>query len=161
MVACYDNIVGPVIIFSMLDEKDLKSIGALMDEKLEHFGVEVDEKLSNLDQKIDKKFQVFEQKFDEKLLNLDQKFDRKLSNLDQKLNRKFDEKLDEVLMVVNQGFSEMQGQFRKMNDRIDTLYKMIDGFVHLHQKLDQELTMLRNRIDHLEEKLIAVQAKHA
>lgn len=45
---------------------------------------------------------------------------------------------------------EMKTGFKKVNQRIDKLYILIDGFVRLHEKLDLELTSLKAQVERLE-----------
>ncbi|GEM_PF-6674740 len=72
-----------------------------------------------------------------------------------------EEKLADVLEITNQGFSDMQKSFEVTHGRVDKLYNLIDGFISLHQKLDQELTMLRSRIERQENEISKIKAKLA
>lgn len=72
-----------------------------------------------------------------------------------------EEKISDVLEITNQGFSDMQKSFSGANQRIDKLYSLVDGFIGLHQKLDQELTMLRAKIDRQEDEIIKIKTKLA
>lgn len=72
-----------------------------------------------------------------------------------------EEKLADVLEITNQGFSDMQKSFNGVNQRVDKLYSLVDGFIGLHQKLDQELTMLRSRIERQETEINKIKTKLA
>ncbi len=54
---------------------------------------------------------------------------------------------------VGRQFTEVRGEvregLRKVNERIDNLATNVDGFVKLHQKLDIELTALRDKYNRL------------
>lgn len=62
-------------------------------------------------------------------------------------------KVDRHFAEVGRRFTEVQEEFRekfeKVNERIDGLYTLIDSFVKLHQKLDIELTALRDKYNRL------------
>lgn len=74
--------------------------------------------------------------------------------------------LDDFAGVVNRSLLETEkrlgAKIDAVDQRIDKLYSLVDGFVSLHQKLDQELTMLRARMDRMEQefKLLQSQAVH-
>ena len=72
-----------------------------------------------------------------------------------------DYNLDGFIAIVNQGFSDVQRSIEGTNKRIDKLYSLVDGFIALHQKLDQELTMLRAKIDRQEEEIQQIKVKLA
>lgn len=50
---------------------------------------------------------------------------------------------------IDARFEHIDEQFVKVNERIDGLYTLIDSFVKLHQKLDIELTALRDKYNKL------------
>lgn len=50
---------------------------------------------------------------------------------------------------IDARFAHIDEQFAKVNERIDGLYTLIDSFVKLHQKLDIELTALRDKYNRL------------
>ncbi len=60
-------------------------------------------------------------------------------------------------------FSELRNDIREgvaiLDKRIDNLCSHVDDFMHLHQKLDQELTMMRARIERMEEQMQQLQAR--
>ncbi len=56
---------------------------------------------------------------------------------------------DEVMNIVS-------GVVKEAEDRLMT---HIDGFITLHQTLNQEVTMLRNRCDQLEERLLKLESQ--
>lgn len=62
-------------------------------------------------------------------------------------------KLDGQFVEVHREFAdvrqEMREGFKKVNERIDGLYTLIDSFIKLHQKLDIELTALRDKYNKL------------
>lgn len=97
--------------------------------------------------------------------------DEKLDNL----SKKVDEKFDDFAKIVADGFDSVQDQFREVyrkidnldnrldetNSRIDKLYNLVDGFIGLHQKLDQEFTAIRARYERLEERIAKLEAARA
>lgn len=54
---------------------------------------------------------------------------------------------------IDEQFAEVRGEVRdglkRVNERIDGLYTLIDSFVKLHQKLDIELVALRDKYNRL------------
>ncbi len=46
----------------------------------------------------------------------------------------------------------------KHNEDVDKLLTHIDGFITLHQTLNQDVTMPRNRCDQLEERLLKLES---
>lgn len=72
-------------------------------------------------------------------------------------------KIDEHFVKVDEHFTSVDAQLvglkfdvgevkeglRKVNERIDGLYTLIDSFVKLHQKLDIELVALRDKYNRL------------
>lgn len=89
---------------------------------------------------------------------IDKKFEDFSIGIDKRSNTIVDRRFDEFAFIVNQGFSDMQKQNEYTNQRIDRLYDNVDRFIHLHEKLDQELTMMRARIERLEEMVLKLQA---
>lgn len=89
--------------------------------------------------------------------------------MEQELTREyFDQKLDEFASLVSDGFQGVQDQFKEVhrridetNERIDKLYNLVDGFIGLHQKLDQEFTAIRARYERLEERIAKLEAARA
>ena len=61
--------------------------------------------------------------------------------------------IDKQFTEVGRQFTEVRGEvregLRKVNERIDNLATNVDGFVKLHQKLDIELTALRDKYNRL------------
>jgi hypothetical protein len=91
----------------MLEQKDIQAIGVLLDNKLktqtdrldkdiQAIGVLLDNKLKTQTDRLDKDIQAIGVLLDEKL---------------KEQTVRFDGKLDDVLSAVNEGFTEMQGQF--------------------------------------------------
>ena len=58
-------------------------------------------------------------------------------------------------------FEETRTEFVKTNERIDNLYTNVDGFIHMHQRLELELTAMRGYYQRLEERLAKLEATHA
>lgn len=58
-------------------------------------------------------------------------------------------KVDAQLMGLKLDVGEVNEGLRKVNERIDGLYTLIDSFVKLHQKLDIELVALRDKYNRL------------
>src|SRR3989304_9182474 len=56
---------------------------------------------------------------------------------------------------------EMNGRFTVMEDRIDRLATHVDGFMKLHETLDIELTVIKQQMSRLEERLKRVEAAQA
>jgi len=56
---------------------------------------------------------------------------------------------------------EMNGRFAVMEDRIDRLATHVDGFMKLHETLDIELTVIKQQMSRLEERLKRVEAAQA
>lgn len=50
---------------------------------------------------------------------------------------------------IDEQFEEVKEGLKKANERIDGLYTLIDSFIKLHQKLDIELTALRDKYNRL------------
>lgn len=73
------------------------------------------------------------------------------------------ESLEDFAGVVNRSIKETEQHLTQrldgLDNRIDKLYSLVDGFVSLHQKLDQELTMLRARIERVEQDLQVLRAR--
>lgn len=66
-------------------------------------------------------------------------------------------KVDAQLIGLKLDVGEVKEGLRKVNERIDGLYTLIDSFVKLHQKLDIELVALRdkyNRLAHAHNELV-------
>ncbi|GEM_PF-1805619 len=106
----------------------------LTQEDLQNIGGLIDKKFDDFALVIDKKFDVIDKRFDD-----------------------VDKKFDDFAFIVNQSFSDMQKQIAYTNQRVDKLYDNVDRFIHLHEKLDQELTMMRARIERLEEVVLKLQ----
>ena len=56
---------------------------------------------------------------------------------------------------------EMNQRFAVMEDRIDRLATHVDGFMKLHETLDIELTVIKQQMSRLEERLKRVEAAQA
>lgn len=84
-----------------------------------------------------------------------------LKQIEVVVDRVVEKRLDDVLTIVNQGFSDVQKSIEAVHKRVDTLYSLVDGFIALHQKLDQELTMLRSKVDRLEARIQQLEMQHA
>ncbi len=89
-----------------------------------------------------------------------------------KILNKIDARIDKLSERIEQGFSENTIKFITLESKMDIfatkedlasmenrLMTHIDGFISLHETLNQELTMLRNRCDRLEERLVKLE-KH-
>lgn len=72
-----------------------------------------------------------------------------------------DTKFDDFAQIVNLSFADVQKELLLIHKRIDTLTSNVDHFIHLHQKVDQELTMMRARIERMEEQMQQLQARFA
>ena len=112
--------------------KILSSTSILTQDDLKNIGTLIDDKFTGFEKKVNDKFTNFEKKVDDKFIDF--------------------------AFIVNQGFSETQKQIEQTNKRIDKLYDNVDRFIHLHEKLDQELTMMRARVERLEEIVRKLQA---
>lgn len=71
--------------------------------------------------------------------------------------------LDTILVkVIN--IEEKIGTFAtrdEMNEKFGLVLNNIDRFVKLHETLDQELVMLRNKYNRLEERVVVLEQKMA
>jgi chaperonin cofactor prefoldin len=56
---------------------------------------------------------------------------------------------------------EMNQRFAVMEDRIDRLATHVDGFMKLHETLDIELTVIKQQMSRIEERLKRVEAAQA
>jgi archaellum component FlaC len=56
---------------------------------------------------------------------------------------------------------EMNERFSVMEDRIDRLATHVDGFMKLHETLDIELTVMKQQMSRIEERLKRVEAAQA
>lgn len=69
--------------------------------------------------------------------------------------------LDKILIkVIN--IEEKMGAFatrNEMNEKFGLVLNNIDRFVKLHETLDQELVMLRNKYNRLEERIVVLEQK--
>jgi len=55
----------------------------------------------------------------------------------------------------------MNQRFAVMEDRIDRLATHVDGFMKLHETLDIELTVIKQQMSRIEERLKRVEAAQA
>ena len=77
--------------------------------------------------------------------------------------------LEEKVDKIDQTLTKLFGLVQTLGDSMVTktefeefksgIYSHIDGFVKLHETLDQELISLRNKYDRLEERLTKVEQK--
>lgn len=118
----------------MLEQQDIQQIGQIVGEKL--VGVE-----KNLGQRINA-------------------VDTRVAVVDNKIST-VDFNFEGFIAIVNQGFADVQRAIEGTHKRIDKLYSMVDGFIALHQKLDQELTMLRAKVGRQEEEIQQIKMKLA
>ena len=88
--------------------------------------------------------EVFEEKMDSFAKIVKEGFDA----VDERFNS-VDERLDVMASVTQTQFAEVNEKLERMDKRIDGLYTLIDSFITLHQKLDIELTALRDKYNHL------------
>lgn len=72
-----------------------------------------------------------------------------------------DKRLDAFAATIAISFNEIRQELVTIHKRIDILSSHVDGFIHLHQKLDQEMTMMHARLDRLEEQLKILQTRLA
>jgi len=81
----------------------------------------------------------------------------KLTSIIQQGLKKHDDEIENLAVMTQRGFDEAKEEtskkFAKTDERIDRLYTNVDGFIHMHQKLDLELTALRGYYKRLEERL--------
>ena len=74
------------------------------------------------------------------------------------VDQKIEKQLDAFGAVMAVSFSEIRIEFANVHKRIDILTTHVDEFIHLYQKIDQEMTMVHARIDRLEEQIKLLQA---
>lgn len=72
-----------------------------------------------------------------------------------------DQRFELIAHELHDFRNETNERFEKVNERIDKLYSLVDGFIALHQKLDIELTSLRSSYQRLEERIAKLEAKPA
>ncbi|MDP3043708.1 MAG: hypothetical protein Q8N21_04910 [bacterium] len=118
----------------MLEEKYLQAIGILLDQK---FKVQED--------RITEKFKVQEDRITEK-------FKVQEDRITEKFERKMDEKIDEVLNAVNEGFTGMQGQFNELKNEMAKRPTKEEVFSWADRRIvDLELAKDRHDFMHIDE----------
>ncbi|MFH1255465.1 MAG: hypothetical protein V1667_03280 [bacterium] len=109
------------------------------DEKFQAQDRKFDERFQaqdrKFDEKFDEKFQAqdrkFDEKFDEKFQAQDRKFDEKFDEKFQAQDRKFDEKFDEKFQAQDRKFDE------KLDKRFDEIIEIInEGFTGIQEQID-------------------------
>ncbi len=136
----------------MLDQQDLQKIEDVFQKKIDDFAIDVNRGFSDVTDEIstvkhDLSAGVSDVKMELSVVKTE------VSSVKSELS---------VIKFELTDFKETtQKNFELVNERIDKLYNLIDGFIQLHQKLDQELTMLRARVDRLEAEIQALRFKHA
>lgn len=115
----------------MLEKQDLQQIETIMDKKFDEFAVIVRHGFDETNQHID----VTNQRIEE--------VNRNLGTRIEAVNHTLSSRIDET------------------NQRIDRLTTAVDGFIVLYQKVDQEVVMLRSRIERLEETVQQLQLRLA
>ncbi|KKU09158.1 MAG: hypothetical protein UX09_C0002G0001 [Candidatus Uhrbacteria bacterium GW2011_GWE2_45_35] len=98
-----------------------------------------------------------------------------LTSLFQQGFKKHDEDIENLSVMVQQGFEEVNQKFaivdiklEETNQKIDQttekisqLYINVDGFIHMHQRLDLELTAMRGYYQRLEERIAKLETAHS
>lgn len=84
----------------------------------------------------------------------------KIDALDAKVSN-FESSQDKILIKVLDIDARMESFATKeeLNSMKNDVITTVDRFAKLHETLDQELVMLRNRYDRLEERLVVVESK--
>ena len=82
----------------------------------------------------------------------------------QQIDRRF-QQIDRRFNVVDLEFrdlrKEMTEKFAVVEDRIDRLATHVDGFMKLHETLDIELTVMKQQMSRIEERLKRLEAVQA
>ncbi|MCG2690892.1 hypothetical protein L6249_02380, partial [Candidatus Parcubacteria bacterium] len=100
-------------------------------------------------EKFDQKFKVQEDRITEKF---DQKFKVQEDRITEKFERKMDEKIDEVLNAVNEGFTGMQGQFNELKNEMAKRPTKEEVFSWADRRIvDLELAKDRHDFMHIDE----------
>ena len=79
-------------------------------------------------------------------------------------NRRFaqvDKRFDLVGLEFRALRKEMNEKFAVVEDRIDRLATHVDGFMKLHETLDIELTVMKQQMSRIEERLKRLEAAQA
>ena len=100
--------------------------------------------------------EVFEEKMDSFAKIVKEGFDA----VDERFNS-VDERFSILTSVIGMRFAEMNERFEKLDKRIDGLYTLIDSFITLHQKLDIELTALRDKYNRLDARVARLEGMPA
>lgn len=122
----------------MLEKQDLQQIETIMDKKFDEFAVIVRHGFDETHQRID---------------STNQRIDE--------VNQRLSTRIDDLTVTVRDGFEEVHHRINETNQRIDRLTTAVDGFIVLYQKVDQEIVMLRSRMDRMEETIQQLQAQLA
>jgi len=94
---------------------------------------------------------------------MDQEIKQEFENLAVMIQQGFEEaekKLELFKFETANNFEENRKDHTRINERIDRLYTNVDAFIHMHQKLDLELTALRGFYQRLEERLAKLETAH-
>src|SRR3990170_763947 len=86
--------------------------------------------------------------------------DKRFGQIDARF-RQVDKKFGLVHLEFRDFRKEMNERFTIMEDRIDRLATHVDGFMKLHETLDIELTVIKQQMSRLEERLKRVEAAQA
>jgi len=86
--------------------------------------------------------------------------DKRFGQIDARF-RQVDKQFGLVHLEFRDLRKEMNERFTVMEDRIDRLATHVDGFMKLHETLDIELTVIKQQMSRLEERLKRVEAAQA
>ena len=86
--------------------------------------------------------------------------DKRFGQIDARF-RQVDKQFGLVHLEFRDFRKEMNERFTIMEDRIDRLATHVDGFMKLHETLDIELTVIKQQMSRLEERMKRVEAAQA
>ncbi|MBI4142950.1 hypothetical protein HY480_03695 [Candidatus Uhrbacteria bacterium] len=107
--------------------------------------------------------EVFEEKLDSFAKIVKEGFDavdERFNSVDERFNS-VDERFNILTSVMGARFTEMDEKLERMDKRINGLYTLIDSFITLHQKLDIELTALRDKYNRLDARVARLEGMPA
>ena len=126
----------------------------------------VNQQLASLEKLVRSGFRQTDARFrqvDKRFGQIDARFrqvDKRFGQIDARF-RQVDKQFGLVHLEFRDFRKEMNERFTIMEDRIDRLATHVDGFMKLHETLDIELTVIKQQMSRLEERMKRVEAAQA
>jgi septation ring formation regulator EzrA len=131
---------------------------------------ETKQEFQNISQSIETLTSIVKQNFSAQVdgfVKVDARFeehDQQLTGIKERLD-KHDEDIENLAIMTQRGFDEFErktdDKFDIVNHKLDQIQTNLDAFVHLHSKVDTELTIAQHNIQELDSRVTVLEAAKA